>query len=98
MMAFELKNCQTFKSTDVKRQRKVAWHGTRSKFLSVEGWWAVVATMTSMASMASMVSMARGSADVEVPLVLLVVMATIGDDWRRMVASVGGWGRRHTGR
>ena len=39
MMAFELKNCQTFKSTDVKRQIKVAWHGTRSKFLSVEGWW-----------------------------------------------------------
>ena len=49
----------------------------------------MVATMTSMASMASMVSMAQGSADVEVPLVLLVVMATIGDEWwRRWVAGV----------
>ena len=54
--------------------------------LSIEGWWAVVASMVSMASMASMASMvwlAQGGIDVEVPLVLG------GEEWRRMVASMG---------
>ena len=36
--------------------------------------------------MASMASMAQGGTDVEVLLVLG------GDEWRRMVASVGDWG------
>ena len=50
---------------------------------SIEGWWAVVATM---ASMAPMVWLAQGSTDVEVPLVLAMWwrrVATKGDEWWR---------------
>ena len=85
--ACERKDCQIYKSTDVGRQIKVAQRGTRSKFQSVEGWWAVVATM---ASMASMVWMAQGGTDVNVSLVPL---ASSGDEWRRLATNGGvdGW-------
>ena len=49
--------------------------------------WAMVVTMAWVAMMASMVWIAQGSADVEVPLVLVVV-ATNG--WRRSLASMVG--------
>ena len=83
MMACELKDRQIYESSDVTRNIKVARRSTRSKFLSVEGRWPVVATM------ASMVWMGQGSIDVEVLLVLLVVVTTNGDEWwRQWVAGV----------
>ena len=56
--------------------------------------WAVGATVASMASVASMIWMAEGGTDVEVPLVLVVVAS---NGWRRCLASMVGWGLRHTG-
>ena len=71
-------NCGSERSRSSRRVGKI--DGGNPEGLPIfEGWWAVVA------SMASMATMTQGGTDVEVPLVLG------GDEWRRMVASMGGW-------
>ena len=59
---------------------------------SVEGRWAVVSTMARWRRWRRRWGWHQRGTDVEVTQVPVMVVASNGDDWRRMVASMGGRG------